>query len=433
MKGIPIKQRKFILTIYVITIISLMYSLFKGYILINNTSYSNIVFFTILTALAESLTVEFKKVSFSTSFVITVATYILFGPYQSILILFFGFLFRILKIEKKRYIHVLNTPLYGTMFNCCAITLPMIIGNYFYLILGGTFGITNLSSNLIQIIIFVLIHFIINILIISKLMSLYTGKKLIFCFVENLKIGFLNSVLMMPLGVVLAILFTKYKFSGIIFIIFSLLLVRYTLVLYSDSKSQFIETVEALMNAIDARDKYTEGHSRRVAEISVAIGKELKYNQWSIEELNIAAMLHDVGKIGISDTILNKPGKLTDEEFDTIKEHPQIGINIIKDIKNIDYVHSIVRNHHERYDGKGYPDGKKGDELPLNVYIVQLADAVDAMASDRTYRKGLSEDVIVDEIIKHSGTQFHPIVAEAYLNIVKKNNGKLPYYNEEGK
>ena len=264
-------------------------------------------------------------------------------------------------------------------------------------------------------------------------MSLYTGKKLIFCFVENLKIGFLNSVLMMPLGVVLAILFTKYKFSGIIFIIFSLLLVRYTLVLYSDSKSQFIETVEALMNAIDARDKYTEGHSRRVAEISVAIGKELKYNQWSIEELNIAAMLHDVGKIGISDTILNKPGKLTDEEFDTIKEHPQIGINIIKDIKNIDYVHSIVRNHHERYDGKGYPDGKKGDELPLNVYIVQLADAVDAMASDRTYRKGLSEDVIVDEIIKHSGTQFHPIVAEAYLNIVKKNNGKLPYYNEEGK
>ncbi len=427
MKGIPIKQRKFILTIYILTIISLSYSLAKGYILIDNASnYSNIIFFIMLTALAESLTVEFKKISFSTSFVITIASYILFGPYQSILILFFGFLFRILKIEKKQYIHVFNTPLYGTIFNCCAIILPMIVGSYFYILCGGTFGVDDISKNLIQLIIFVLIHFMINILIISKLMSIYTEKKLTFCFIENLKIGFLNSVLMMPLGVFLAIIFIKYKYSGIVFIVFSLLLVRYTLVLYSDSKSQFIDTVEALMNAIDARDQYTEGHSRRVAEISVAIGKELKYNQWSIEELNIAAMLHDVGKIGVSDAILNKPGKLTDEEFDAIKEHPEIGIKIIKDIKNIDYVYPVVRNHHERYDGKGYPDGKKGDELPLNVYIVQLADTVDAMASDRPYRKGLSESIILEEIKKYSGTQFHPKVAETYLRIVEKNGGKLP-------
>ncbi len=426
MKDILSKKKRYIAAIYITTILFIIYSLIASYIVIDNTNYYNVIFFIALTALSESFTVKIKNISLSTSFVITMATYILFGPYQSIIILVLGFLLRVIKMEKGKYVHILNTPIYGTIFNCCAISLPVIVSNYFYILFGGTFGVEDINRNLIQLIIFILIHFVTNILIISKLMSIYTEKKFSFCLIQNLKVGFFSLVLMTPLSIFLAFLFAKYKYSGIVFIIFCICLVRYTIVLYSDSKSQFIDTVEALMNAIDARDQYTEGHSRRVAEISVAIGKELKYNQWSIEELNIAAMLHDVGKIGVSDAILNKPGKLTDEEFDAIKEHPVIGIKIIKDIKNIDYVYPVVRNHHERYDGKGYPDGKNGDELPLSVYIVQLADTVDAMASDRPYRKGLSESIILEEIKKYSGTQFHPKVAETYLRIVEKNGGKLP-------
>ena len=134
----------------------------------------------------------------------------------------------------------------------------------------------------------------------------------------------------------------------------------------------------------------------------------------------MAALLHDVGKIGIDDQILNKPGKLTVEEFDTIKTHPQIGYNILKDIKNLENILPIVHYHHERYDGKGYPDGKKAEELSLDVFIVQLADSIDAMSTDRPYRKALHPDVVIEEVKKHSGTQFHPKVVEAYFKMLEK-------------
>ncbi|MEW8996183.1 HD domain-containing phosphohydrolase [Clostridium sp.] len=426
MNSISSKQKRFFLSIYIVTIISFIIPIIEGEIKIQVSNYANIIVFIMLTAITESFTVYFRNMSFSTSFAVTVASYILFGPFQCIIILVLGFLFRVMKIDNGKYKHMFNTPLYGTLFNCCSLILPVVVGSFFYKLLGGQFSLSFIFSNIGPLIVFCFAFIIVNSLIMSILMSIVTNKNLLFCFIGNIRMGILNSVVMIPIGILLALVFIKYGYIGIVFIAFPLLLIRYTLLLYTSSKSQFIDTVEALMNAIDARDQYTEGHSRRVAEISVAIAKELKYNQWNIEQLSIAAMLHDVGKIGVSDTILNKPGKLTDEEFNTIKEHPEIGIKIIKDIKNIDYVYPVVRNHHERYDGKGYPDGKKGDELPLNVYIVQLADTVDAMASDRPYRKGLSKSVILEEINKYSGTQFHPKVAETYLRIVEKNDGKLP-------
>ncbi|GAA0773597.1 HD-GYP domain-containing protein [Clostridium subterminale] len=426
MNSIPSKQKRFFILIYIVTIISFIVPIIEGQIKIQVSNYANIIVFIILTAITESFTVYFRNMSFSTSFAVTIASYILFGPFQCIIILVLGFLFRVMKIDNGKYKHIFNTPLYGTLFNCCALILPVVAGSFFYKLLGGQFSLSFIFSNIGPLIVFCFAFIIVNSLIMSILMSIVTNKNILFCFIGNIRMGILNSVVMIPIGILLALVFIKYGYLGIVFIAFPLLLIRYTLLLYTSSKSQFIDTVEALMNAIDARDQYTEGHSRRVAEISVAIAKELKYNQWNIEQLGIAAMLHDVGKIGVSDAILNKPGKLTDEEFDAIKGHPEIGIKIIKDIKNIDYVYPVVRNHHERYDGKGYPDGKKGDELPLNVYIVQLADTVDAMASDRPYRKGLSESVILEEINKYSGTQFHPKVAETYLRIVEKNDGKLP-------
>ncbi|WP_346962184.1 HD-GYP domain-containing protein [Clostridium sp.] len=430
MNSISSKQKRFFILIYIVTIIFFIVPIIEGQIKIQVSNYANIIVFIILTAITESFTVSFKNMSFSTSFAVTIASYILFGTFQCIIILIVGFLCRIIKVDENiygyKYKHIFNTPLYGTLFNCCALILPVVVGSFFYKILGGQFSLSFIISNIGPLIVFCFVFIIVNSLIMSILMSIVTNKNVVFCFMGNIRMGILNSVVMIPIGILLALVFIKYGYLGIVFIAFPLLLIRYTLLLYTSSKSQFIDTVEALMNAIDARDQYTEGHSRRVAEISVAIAKELKYNQWNIEQLSIAAMLHDVGKIGVSDAILNKPGKLTDEEFDAIKGHPEIGIKIIKDIKNIDYVYPVVRNHHERYDGKGYPDGKKGDELHLNVYIVQLADTVDAMASDRPYRKGLSESVILEEINKYSGTQFHPKVAETYLRIVEKNGGKLP-------
>lgn len=434
MKKLPKEQRIYVILIYVLTAFFIVNAIDSGMIELNFTGYNELILFIALIGITESFTVAFKSISFSTSFAVTIAAYILFGPYMCMIIVSIGFLCRVLKVEGRGYIHIFNTPIFGTTFNICALVLPIIIANYFYLIVGGTYCLERIEYNVIALIVFVIVYLVINILIMSILMGLKTKKNILFCFMGNIRIGFLNSVVMLPIGILLATIFTEYNYWGLIFVILTIILLRYTLLLYSNTKEQLTDTVEALMNAIDARDMYTEGHSRRVAEISVEIAKELKLSQWEIEKLHIAAMLHDVGKIGISDNILNKPGKLTEEEYNIIKEHPTIGVRILKKIKNIDYVDKIVEMHHERYDGKGYPHGLKGDEVDIQVYIVHLADTVDAMTSDRPYRKGLSKEIVKAEIEKYSGTQFHPKVATAYLNILKreeKMEAKAKGKNEE--
>lgn len=420
MKRLPKEQRIYVILIYVLTAFFIVNAIDSEVIKLNFTGYNELILFIALIGLTESFTVAFKSISFSTSFAVTIAAYILFGPYMCMIIVSIGFLCRVLKVEGRGYIHVFNTPIFGTVFNICALILPIIVANYFYLIMGGTYSIDKIQYNVVALIVFVIVYLIVNILIMSILMALKIKKNVLFCFMGNIRIGFLNSVVMLPIGILLAIVFTEYNYWGLIFVILAIVLLRYTLLLYSNTKEQLADTVDALMNAIDARDMYTEGHSRRVAEISVEIARELKLSQWEIEKLHIAAMLHDVGKIGISDNILNKPGKLTEEEYNIIKEHPTIGVKILKKIKHIDYVHKIVEHHHERYDGKGYPHGLKGDEVDIQVYIVHLADTVDAMTSDRPYRKGMSKEVVKAEIEKYSGTQFHPKVANAYLNILKR-------------
>lgn len=419
MKDLPKRQKIFFISIYISTAILFTLSLFLNYISITYDDWKVVLFFTILTIITESFTVIYLEISFSTTFAITLASYILLGPFSSTIILISGFLFRIIKLEDGTYNHFFNAPLYGTLFNCCVQTLPIFIGNYFYITIGGKFGVNNLFESIVPLIIFSIVYFIFNTFIMSIMLSFYINKNVLYCYFSNIKLGIINYVAMIPFGVMLAIIFQYYNFRGVIIILCPIVLARQIFAMYIESKTQYIQTVEALMNAIEARDEYTQGHSRRVAEISVEIAKKLKYNQWKLEKLMVAAMLHDVGKIGVSDNILNKPGKLTIEEFNKIKEHSEIGYNILKEVKNLQYVGPVVKHHHERYDGKGYPEGKMEEEIGLDTYIVQLADAVDAMETDRPYRKGLSKDEIISELENNSGTQFHPEVAEVYLNILK--------------
>ncbi|MCB2289897.1 HD domain-containing protein [Clostridium sp. CS001] len=419
MKKLPLKLNLFLISIYSVTFIALSFFIIQTPLQVNIDNYGNIVFFIMLTALTESCTVIFRDMSFSTSFATQLACYLLFGPYMTLFIIILGFSARVLKV-KNGYQHILNTPMYGTLFNYCILILAVLCGNYIYLLNGGTFSIDNLSSNVVQIILFCLIFFIVNTVVISILSALMTNKNVIYVLIGNIRLIILNILVIAPFGIILAYAFYKFGYGGVIIILCPIVLTRYTFSLYIKSKSQYIETVDALMLAMEARDKYTEGHSKRVAEISTNIAKQLKYNDWKIEQLNMAALLHDVGKIGIDDNILNKPGDLTKEEFDTIKTHPQIGYNILKDIKSLESILPIVRNHHERYDGKGYPDGKKAEKLNLDVFIVQLADSIDAMSTDRPYRKALHNDEIIEEVKNNSGSQFHPKVVEAYLKVLKK-------------
>jgi len=189
--------------------------------------------------------------------------------------------------------------------------------------------------------------------------------------------------------------------------------------LYQKIQDSYFEITKALAQAIEAKDPYTHGHSARVVEYTVLIAQKLDLQEEENELLKYAAMLHDIGKIGVRGIVLNNPKGLTGEEYDEIKKHPLIGEGIIKPIELLQPIKPLIRHHHERYNGKGYPDGLSGENIPLGARIIAVADAYDAMKSDRPYRKALTEEVAIRELKEESGTQFDPKIVEVFLEILK--------------
>lgn len=192
-----------------------------------------------------------------------------------------------------------------------------------------------------------------------------------------------------------------------------------------EKKRQFqrlsIQVMQSLAGAIDAKDKYTKGHSQRVAMYAREIAKRYGYDDEKQEDIYFAGMLHDIGKIGIPNEIINKTGKLTDEEYEMIKTHPVIGAEILSNISEIPNIAVGARWHHERYDGKGYPDGLKGKDIPELARIIGVADAYDAMTSKRSYRDVLSQKIVRAEIEKGIGTQFDPVFAKIMLEMIDED------------
>jgi len=184
-------------------------------------------------------------------------------------------------------------------------------------------------------------------------------------------------------------------------------------------RASFLSAVTALVYALEAKDKYTSGHSERVAETSVAIARELGLPWDNVEKIRLAGLIHDIGKIGMRESILNKPAGLTEEEFQHVKYHPEIGERILNPIVDDDEILMMVRNHHERYDGTGYPDRLSGKQMPLGARILAVADSYDAMTSERPYRKAMSVETACAEIERGKGTQFDPRVADAFLRTSK--------------
>ena len=200
-----------------------------------------------------------------------------------------------------------------------------------------------------------------------------------------------------------------------------------------DMQQMTIATIRTIANTIDAKDEYTQGHSRRVSDYSGSIAKELGYSDSEIADIKFIALLHDIGKIGVPDSVLNKPGKLTDDEYQLMKNHTVIGADILKDIGMIPEIDVGAKYHHERYDGKGYPDGLEGEEIPKISRIIAVADAYDAMTSTRIYRNRLDPEIVVEEIEKGIGTQFDPEAGTAMLNLLREGRLIQEEHYEEPK
>ena len=187
-------------------------------------------------------------------------------------------------------------------------------------------------------------------------------------------------------------------------------------------RTAYVQTIRALAEAVDAKDAYTRGHSERVGVYASKIAREMNFAKDFIERVYIAGLLHDVGKIGVRDAVITKPSRLTPEEYEEIKKHPEIGAKILEPVDFLKDVAACVRHHHEWYDGsnRGYPERLSGDQIPLPSRIILVADTVEAMTSDRPYRKALSLEAVVSEIHRFTGTQFDPNVSQAFVRLIER-------------
>lgn len=188
-------------------------------------------------------------------------------------------------------------------------------------------------------------------------------------------------------------------------------------------RESFLGAVKALAEALDAKDTYTNGHSRRMTEVVVTMAREMRLGEKTVEQVRLAGLVHDIGKIGVSEEILLKPGKLSDEEFASIREHPVAGEKILRSVIRDQDVLAMVRHHHERFAGGGYPEGIKGEEIPLGARMLSVADAYDAMTSNRPYRDALTPEKARSQLLANRGSQFDPDVVDAFIS----SEEKMPY------
>lgn len=381
-----------------------------------------LVLFSVLSIVVESLLIPLPNGgAVSVGFAISLSSIVIGGPLTAYIVNGIGVLFRFVRDPKRGTEHVFNRPIYKTLFNTSQYTLAAGLSGIMYMVAGGTIGRDNLILDPLSVIVLILTYLVINTLLLSELMSLLTNQCFVKVWTNNIK-GMIPSVVSVALlGIIIALAYKSYGVFGVLLFFGPLLLARYSFKLYIDMRKVYMETITALTKAVEAKDPYTSGHASRVGEYAIKLAQELKLPDNRIEKIRTAAILHDIGKIGINDSILNKPGRLTEEEYDKIKEHPLIGAQIVDDIDFLKDVTKIIKYHHERYDGKGYPEGIDGENIPLEAAILSIADVFDAMTSDRPYRKALSTEEALFEIESNSGTQFHPKLANTFVDLVRKD------------
>lgn len=410
------------LRIYVAFIITLGITFFLyTLIIVKQIDYMGVVLFVILSIVAESLLIITPgERGLSVGFAVGLAAILIFGAPEAAWIASIGTMLRVMKKEGKRY-HILNFPLYKTLFNGANTLLSAGVSGLCYEALGGIPGYININNIILPITASIFSCILVNATIMSILMHIITGETFFNTWYKNIIWVVKDYFAMAPLAIIMAIAYINYGILGVLLFFGPLLYARYAFKLYVDMRKIFIDTVKSLSQAIEAKDHYTNGHSMRVGEYACSLAQKLGLSQKKIDNLKVAAILHDIGKIGIEESILNKPGRLTEEEYDKIKQHPEIGVRIINDIEPLTPVSQIILSHHERCDGTGYPEGLKNNEIILEAKILSIADVFDALTSERPYRNAMTVEEALEIIEKGKGDQFEPKLADAFIKLIKDN------------
>lgn len=362
---------------------------------------------------------------------ISILTIFLLCGYQtagSLYIITTPFVFVSDSTNKKNHISIYNTAPIKSLFNVSNIILSIFGSGICYSLTGGVAGYTALPGCLLPIFAYIFVSMAINTLLMSLLLYFEMNVKISSTLVSGFMQFIPNILCAAPIGYFLARIYQFNDGPWLMFLfILPLLLARYSFKNYLEVRHQQYVLINALSAAIEAKDGYTVGHSKRVEQYSELMARKMKLSKEHIYNLQIEALFHDIGKIGINDSILNKPAKLTPEEMKTIQQHPAISARILKDIDFYGNIQGPILHHHERYDGSGYPDGIKGKDIEQDAAIIAVADAFDAMTSDRPYRKGYSQEKAIEIIKEESGHQFDPQAADAMIKLYE--SGALADFN----
>ncbi|MFT9495659.1 HD-GYP domain-containing protein [Anaerosolibacter sp.] len=423
MEKMPLKVKLYTFSVIIIGIITL----FAGITHISVDMVPRIIFFSLLGIVAESLIIKISgNIYISMNFAIGLAAMLIF---QSPVVSIVAFLSALLWVVKEdgKWVHLLNSSIYKRIFSGSAYALSLTCATIVYHRVGTVYGITeSIKFNIIGLLLAISIYTLLDIIIFSMLSAVLENKYFWMFVKENLWLA-LNVFGLSPLGIIIATAYMNYGWFAVLLFFGPLLIARYSFKLYMDMRHVYFETIKALSSAMEAKDKYTNGHSYRVADYAVGIAEQMGYTHDALDRIKTAAVLHDIGKIGISDSILNKPGHLEDNEYVVIQKHPEIGAKILSEVEFLGDVSKIIKYHHERFDGKGYPEGLKDAEIPMEASILAVADAYDAMTSDRPYRKAMDSHTAMNILVKESGIQFNPIVVKAFRDYLRKHGGEMAH------
>jgi len=404
------------LKIFIVVVTALAIALFI-YLIPSLRSLSNIwpvlVFFLDISVFDEFIPVDLPVGGvISIGFPIDFVLILVYGPALAMLITALGALIGE-AIERER-------SWYKIIFNTSQFALTAGIAGLIYQYTGGIIGFQNFFKFIVPAALCAFIYCLINLILVTMVISLDQGSKFTAVWRTNFQEILPTYLAEAPLGFLMAIVYVEVGIFGILLFFLPLLLARRSFELYTKMRKMYLDTIRALAAAIDAKDPYTKGHSERVAQTSVTLARELNLSEREIENIEYASLLHDIGKIGIDERILGKDDDLTREEFNRIKEHTVTGAKIIEPVEFLKDSYEAIYHHHERYDGDGYPDGLKEKDIPLSARIIAVADAYDAMGSDRPYRKRLSYDKIMKELKEQSDKQFDPEVVKALILIISR-------------
>ncbi|WP_434654519.1 HD-GYP domain-containing protein [Thermoanaerobacterium thermosaccharolyticum] len=411
------KIKIYISIIVILGVSFILYSITR----INYNDYIHIIIFGIIAAMCESLPIYINKdITVSVAFSVDLMAILVYGPFVASLVSFIGLLLQISK-RNDRYEHIFNKPYYKTLFNISQIALSVGAGGLIYKYLGGLSGTFVYPKYIFQAIIAAIVYYFLNNILVTILVSFLLNKPFIKTWTKDFSWMLTNFLFLAFIGILMASSFIAYGYIALVVFFIPLIMVRYMFKLNMDLKQSYYDTINALTKALEAKDRYTLGHSKSVEKLAVYLCREAGFSEAHTEMVRIAALLHDVGKIGIVENILNKPGKLSKEEYDYIKQHPVSGYEILKDVPFLKNVRYWVRYHHEWYNGNGYPDGISGRQIPLEAEILSVADVFDALVSDRPYRNAYTREEAYKIIVDSEGTQFSPRVIRLFKRAYEKN------------